>query len=68
MLSIHMPKGWVMPMICRYMYSSNSAVAGQFFFWEEGPNLAKRAKSRGYGKFFEIFIPEIAENAPNFKN
>ena len=51
---------------CQYPEDKFSAVAGQKFF--AGPNLAERAKSRGVWKIFEIFIPEIAENAPNFKN
>ena len=48
---------------------SSSAVAGQNFLGE--PNTAEQ-NLRGPGekprKIFEIFIPEIAGNAPNFMN
>ena len=53
-----------------------SAVAGRnvfylFFFLGGGGNLAERklgAPRRKPLKFFEIYIPEIAANASNFKN
>ena len=55
----------------------NSTVAGQnvfgfFLVGGGGRSQLGRAKFRGSGgkplKIFEIFIPEIAANASNFKN
>ena len=51
------------------MKAYNSTVAEQNVFWG-GPNLSERNLGGSGGKspkIFEIFIPEIAANASNFK-
>ena len=45
---------------------------GVCFVWKSPPHIIAQAKSRGSrqkaSEIFEIFIPEIKGNAPNFKN